>query len=259
MRHNLLEHLTEIGDRLDGAPVRLLFLDFDGTLTPLVDTPEQAHLSPAIRDVLRELVDRDPFGLAIISGRERADLHARVNVPGLIYAGNHGLEISGPGFLFIEPTAVACREALDDLADDLAIRLQPIAGALVEDKGLTLGIHYRQVAPGEHKEVHRIVQSALANPNRPFGMTEGARVHEIRPWVYWNKGTAVKWIQEKLGRQDALIIYIGDDVTDEDAFAALPDGITVKVGKSADTRAQYQLKGPAEVQQFLHWLASRSS
>jgi trehalose 6-phosphate synthase/phosphatase len=126
----------------------------------------------------------------------------------------------------------------------------------VENKGLTVSVHYRQVAAGDAEEVRSIVQSALASPDCPFHLTMGNKVYEIRPRVHWNKGTAVGWIKEQIGKPDALVIYLGDDMTDEDAFAAFPDGITAKVGIPSETIALYQMEGPAEVLRFLEWLES---
>jgi trehalose-phosphatase len=229
-------------------------LDFDGTLTPYVEDPATASLSPHMQRVLRSLAAQPRISLALISGRSRADVQARVNLPDLIYAGNHGLEISGPGCLFVEPTAAACCEALQALAADLARQVQPIPGAWVEDKGLTLSVHYRRVTAADVPEVRRLVDATLASGNHPFHLTPGNLVYEIRPRVAWNKGTAVGWIKEQLGKPDALVIYLGDDRTDEDAFAVLGEDITVKVGDGSATAARYQLAGPAEVRRFLEWL-----
>jgi trehalose-phosphatase len=194
--------------------------------------------------------------VAIVSGRERADLQARVGLPGLIYAGNHGLEISGPGFIFIEPTAVGYRECLQQLAEALVPRLKDIQGARVEDKGLTVSVHWRQAPAESAEEIRRIVHGALENTSHPFLLTTGDKVYDIRPRVYWHKGSAVHWIRERLGMQDALTVYVGDDATDEDAFAALPDDITVKVGEGSETAAVYHVRDPADVKQFLEWLAN---
>jgi trehalose 6-phosphate phosphatase len=135
--------------------------------------------------------------------------------------------------------------------------LQGIAGARVEDKGLTVSVHYRQVADAAVEDVRRAVHAVLAGSNHPFQLTSGDKVYEIRPRVYWNKGTAVEWIQEQLDQPGAQAIYVGDDTTDEDAFAALPEGITIKVGSALETAAQFRLQDPAEVCHFLEWLDDR--
>jgi trehalose 6-phosphate phosphatase len=253
----LFDATREVAEKVAQAPHLLLCLDFDGTLTPIVEDPATAYLSPQMQRVLRSLAGDERVSLAIISGRERADLQARVGIPGLIYAGNHGLEISGNGFIFVDPTAAACYMAIKELAVDLGEALEHIPGAFVEDKGLTLSVHYRQVAAADCEEVVRIVHAALANKKGAFLLTMGDLVHEIRPRVTGNKGTAVGWIQEQLRKPDALVIYVGDDATDENAFAAVPEGIAIKVGDSSETAAHFHLQGPGEVRRFLEWVASQ--
>jgi len=254
MSRPLLDSLPEIRERVVHAPHRLLCLDFDGTLARIEQHPAQASLSPALKRLLQNLTDEARTTVAIISGRERSDLSKRVSIPGAIYAGNHGLEISGPGFIFIEPTAAAAREALQQLADRLARRLEPIPGALAEDKGLTVSVHYRQTPSEMWEEVRQTVHAALAGSQHPFQLAAGDMIFDIRPRVYWNKSNAVGWIKEQLGHADALTIYVGDDTSDEDAFATLTDGITVKVGAAEETAAQFYLESQADVPGFLEWL-----
>jgi len=255
MKQPLLAHLPEIAPRLRAAGSLVLFLDFDGTLTPLMDDPSKVQLPPDMRQALQQLASQEGVTVGILSGRQRADVQERIAIPGLIYAGNHGLEISGPGMIFIEPTSVTWREPLQELAGQLAQRLQALAGVFVEDKGLTLSVHYRQAGEAVGEEVRRLVHGALERTTHPFVLTMGDKVYEIRPRVYWNKGTAARWILEQLNQPDPLIFYVGDDVTDEDAFSALPEGITVKVGGTAETTASYWLEDPTAVRVFLEWMA----
>jgi len=250
----LFDNLLEIGARIGCAPHILLCSDFDGTLAPIVAEPSAAGLSLPIRRVLQKLAACERISLAIVSGRELSKLRKHVSVPGLIYAGNHGLEISGDGFFFIEPTAASSIERLERLAADLGRRLQHIPGAIVEDKGLTLSIHDRLVAEEDRRKVFDIVCAAVRSARPALKLTAGNRVHEVRPQVEWNKGVAVRWIAEKISKPGSLLIYLGDDVTDEDAFAALPEGITVKVGNQRPTAAHYQLDGPQEALKFLEWV-----
>jgi trehalose 6-phosphate phosphatase len=254
----VFEHLTEIGRRIARARGLLLYLDFDGTLTHFQDVPAQVYLLPAVRETLRTLTCHERIALAIISGRTCVDLQARVGIDGAYYAGNHGLEISGPRCQFVEPTALASQEHVQKLADHLRIRLEPIKGAFVEDKGLSLSVHYRQAAPETAEEVRRQVHATLAGMSHPFQLTAGDKIYEIRPRLYWNKASAVNWIREQLNMPDALPIFLGDDGTDEDAFAALVEGITIKVGNfTSETAATYALEDPDEVHRFLKWLSDR--
>jgi trehalose-phosphatase len=247
--------VKDVGERIRQAPRCLLCLDFDGTLSQFVDDPADARLSPSMERALRAIAGHDTMSVAIISGRDRTDLHRLVDIPGLIYVGNHGLDISGPGYMFVEPTAASRTDELRALAQTLTAKLQGIEGVFVEYKGLTISVHYRQVPASGQDELRRIVHATLAGTSHPFVLGAGEKVHEIRPRVYWNKGTAVTWIRAQLGKPDALPIYVGDDTTDEDAFTALRDeGITVKVRTSPETAAHYTLEGPPDVRRLLEWL-----
>jgi trehalose 6-phosphate phosphatase len=249
-----MDCFDELRSKVRAAPALALFLDFDGTLVPLSDDPNRVTMPGPLRRILEELSSRKDCVVAIVSGRERADLQTRIAIPGLIYVGNHGLEISGPGFIFVEALAIGYREPIQKLAESLTPRIKPFEGAWVEDKGLTISVHWRRVAPTRAEELRRAIHSALESTSHPFLLTTGEKVYDIRPRVYWHKGEAVNWILEHYGRKDALPFYLGDDTTDEDAFVALPDAVTVKVGDAADTAANYYLRSPEEVGLFLEWL-----
>ncbi|MGH7450700.1 MAG: trehalose-phosphatase, partial [bacterium] len=223
-------------------------------LTPIVGRPNWATLSPEMKETLRALSRPKHTSLAIISGRALADVRARVGIESLIYAGNHGLEIQGPDFEFVEPTAAARQKALQQLSEHLAADLSCFHSVHVEQKGLTTSIHFRGARAEEVKKIKSIVGIKLATLPH-FLITKGKMVYEIRPCVAWNKGAAVHWISARLAKRKALAIYLGDDATDEDAFAALPEGITVKIGGTEPTAAQYRLDNTEQVQKFLFWLA----
>jgi len=251
MARPLFDDIDQVAARVAGAPHLIVFLDFDGTLAAIAQEPALAGLSPHMDRVLRALAEQPHVSLAILSGRERADLQSRIGIPGLTYAGNHGLEIQGHGFIFVEPTAAQCTEATKELAAAISRKIQGIEGALVEDKGLTLAVHYRLVPEDKVEELRRLVHSVLAASNHPFQLSTGDKVYEIRPRVYWSKGTAIDWIRQQLDKPGALPIYVGED---EDAFAVLPDGLTVKAGGAGETAARYSLADTAEVRKFLEWL-----
>ena len=249
-----LEHLSEIGSLLRAAPHILLFLDFDGTLAPIVEDPSLASMPPGTKEVLARFVDDPKFTLAIISGRALADLRLRLGFENVIYAGNHGLEISGPGLEFVEPRAAERLKSLGELARHLRARLHDIRGVEVENKVLSASVHFRRASATAIPEVRQAVDDAVVFEDNPFQVTEGRKVLEIRPRVNWDKGMAVRWIQQKSGRLGAVPLYLGDDSSDEDAFLALPDGITISVGKCKETSASYCLERQEEVLGFLTWL-----
>ena len=142
MTQPLFDVMHLVGDRIAQAAHRLLCVSYDGTLTHFAAMPEGAALSPQMDRVLQSLAGHEALTLAIFSGRDRTDLQSRVNLPGVIYAGNHGLEISGPGQLFVEPGAAARTEALQALAASLTTQLELIEGVTVEFKGLTISVHF---------------------------------------------------------------------------------------------------------------------
>jgi trehalose 6-phosphate phosphatase len=254
MARHLFDALPEVHRRIARAPHLLLGLDFDGTLAPIVPEPADAALSAETVLLLRELMDRDRTTVAILSGRSLGDVRQRVGLPGLIYAGNHGLEIAGPGFDFVEPDAATRQEALGAITRELAARLVPMAA--VEDKGLTASIHVRQTPTAFQSRVRHIVEATLAEHHELFHMTAGNMVYEIRPRVDWHKGAALRWIRQRIGVRYTAVVFLGDDLTDEDAFAALPGEITVRIGSAAATLANYHLANPDEVAVFLSRLTS---
>ncbi|MGH7596715.1 MAG: trehalose-phosphatase [bacterium] len=254
MSQPLFENLTEISNRLRTASHVFLFLDFDGTLTPIVEQPDKAQLPPETKDILTRLSRQNKISVAIISGRALVDVQARVGIDHLIYAGNHGLEISGPGIHFIHRQALARQEALQQLSAQLAVKLRHLTGVEVEQKGLTTSIHYRRAAAAEVDEVVKTIQALGVEVSSLFRLTTGKMIYEIRPRVDWHKGAAAYWIRAQLGYPNPLSIYLGDDATDENAFVALQQDITVKVGPAYVTTARYHLADPDEVRKFLRYL-----
>jgi trehalose 6-phosphate phosphatase len=252
----LFDHLSDIGPTLSAASRIFLFLDFDGTLAPIVEVPEAASMSPDIRQLLIRLSRKWRFSVGIISGRSLADLQDRVALPGLTYAGDHGFAIHGPGLNFVEPAAAERRGILHKLSREVESRLSHIEGVRVEHKALTASVHYRQARAGELEQIRAIVTETVGKAGDLFRITRGLKVLEIRPRVNWDKGKAARWILEGSGHPEALPVYIGDDVTDEDAFRALSTGITVRIGRHAETLAKYRLDSQKGVSGFLTWLAA---
>ncbi len=253
---SLFQDLAKVDDRIRAAARISLFLDFDGTLVPLRPNPAEVQLSEETRATLIRLMRNDRTVTTMISGRSLSDLCPRIGLDGIIYAGNHGMEISGRHLHFIEPSAEIRREELRALSARIAAGLRDVEGVFVEYKGLTSSVHYRSAAVRDLARIEAVVRGAVAMGPNLFRLESGKMIFEIIPRAFWNKGAAARWINEHLGDGGALSIYLGDDNTDEDAFCALPDGITVKVGAFAATSAKYHLTDPSAVQQFLDWLAN---
>lgn len=254
-RPSALDALPSILERLRGRPM-MVFLDYDGTLTPIVPRPEDAVLSDAMRARVRALAARVP--IAVVSGRDRMDVAARVGLPELAYVGSHGLDLAGPLGSGIRLERAA--EFLPDVdAAEAALRagLAGIPGALVERKRLSVAAHYRMVAEAERPRVAAVVEAVRAAHPR-LRRERGKAVFELRPDVAWDKGAAVRWLLERM-RPGGAGVYLGDDLTDETAFAALrDDGLGIAVGVTGrETAAAFALRDPDEVGVFLERLAAR--
>jgi trehalose 6-phosphate phosphatase len=237
----------------------LLGLDFDGTLTPIMPRPEDAALPRDAGDVLLSLSRRADTWIAILSGRALRDIAQKVGLDGAFYAGNHGLEITGPGVHRVHEQAEAARSLMAELSARLQHDLAAIPGAQLEDKGLTLSVHYRR-APDEHAERRSVATvEQLCAPFDELRVTHGKKVVEVRPAVDWHKGEALRFLRDTIARGAAPVptVFIGDDITDEDGFRQVgPDGYGIIVADPvpADTAAQAYLRSPAEVVEFLRQL-----
>lgn len=249
----LTEALDEVAARVRAAPHVLFCCDFDGALAPVYDNPAAATLSAEVRPLLAALAACPRATVTVVSGRSAADLRGRADLANVIVAGNHGLEIAGPGWEHVDPAVAETRPAVANLAAALAKRLEEVPGAVVEEKGLSVSVHFRHVAPEMQEAVRSAVHGVLSNSSHPFVLTIGRLVYDLRPRVYWDKGALVRWIANHVGHRDALAIFVGGDPTDEEAFHALPDGVTVRVGCCAETTAKYRLEGPDGVRKFLGW------
>ncbi|HUE44742.1 MAG TPA: trehalose-phosphatase [Aestuariivirgaceae bacterium] len=233
-----------------------IFLDYDGTLTPIVSRPELAVLDEPMRATLADLAET--FPAAIISGRDRANVEDLVGLRGMVYAGSHGFDIAGPGGLKREYEGAAkFVPALDEAEKLLNERLGGIEGVIVERKRYAIAVHYRLVADARVPAVEEAFDAVLGEVGT-LRRTAGKKVVEMRPQLAWHTGKAVLWLLEELGldRPDVLPVYIGDDETDEDAFAALAGrglGILVADGPQ-ETHAEYRLESPEAVGEFLRRL-----
>jgi len=259
----LFDVWNKVAQRLKSANHVLLLSDFDGTLTPIVDRPESTVLSEEATRLLRTVAKNRRYTVGVVSGRALVDLKGKVNVEGIIYAGNHGLEIEGFGSDFLDPVAEEMRPFLQLLSQALLATLRGIKGVFVENKGLTLSVHYRSVDDAEEtrvKDAFARVTDSLHVTGR-IRVTEGKKVYEIRPPVDWDKGKAIAWLiarcRETRGKGGALPVYLGDDLTDEDGFKVIEksNGISVFVGEqSFPSVARYFLKSPQEVIELLKML-----
>ncbi|BBY62221.1 trehalose-phosphatase [Mycolicibacterium helvum] len=232
----------------------LLFFDFDGTLSDIVADPAAAALVPGADDALKSLAALYP--VAVLSGRDLADIRSRVGISGLWYAGSHGFEVVAPDGSHQEnEVAAAAVPILDNAAKELAAELTGTPGVVVEHKRFAVAVHYRNAAPTAVAAVTAAVHRA--GGRHGLKVTSGRKVVELRPNIDWDKGKTLEWITEQVaGAGPSLPIYVGDDLTDEDAFdSVLHDGIGIVVRHNEDgdrsTAARFSLADPAHVREFI--------
>lgn len=253
------EQLDLIRERLQREPRVLVATDFDGTISDIVDHPEHAVLHPAAAAALAKLLQLQPqVRLAVLSGREVSDLTKRLglDVGRIICAGNHGLEVRGGQLSWDHPTVSSSQADVRLLESDLKHLLRTTPGAEIENKGASLTVHYRRVVAGHRAQLlARLDQVEIPSSLRRH---PGKMVVEFRPDVEWHKGFALRAILGLLGIPDQATVYLGDDVTDEDAFREFrTSGITIRVGTSdVETSARLRADGPADAAAFLAALAA---
>jgi len=260
MMQPLFQVWGKIAADLKTAPHVLLLSDYDGTLTPIVSRPEEALLSPEVREKFRLLAQKPWLSVGIVSGRSLAEVKKMVDVPGIFYAGNHGFEIEGPGINFTSPVASDARITVNNLVPALKAELGNIEGIIVEDKGMSLSVHYRLVKDSDFaaaETAFREVTEPLIEKGE-IRVTTGKKVWEVRPPVDWDKGKAVETIRGEIQKTrkiaELTTVYLGDDTTDEDAFRVLrpPDGLGIFIGgERPSSGAAYYLESPADVAGFL--------
>src|SRR6476620_8888981 len=189
--------LNLIDEIITGAAGKRLavFLDYDGTLAPIVSHPEDAWLPDSMRQTLRSLAARVP--VALLSGRDLDDIRGRVLVDGIVYAGSHGFDIAGAGGLRRELGA-AYLPVLDSAETELREALDEIPGAQLERKHFAVAGHYRNVSQEDAFKVELAVD-AVAARHRELRRINGKKVYELLPDIDWNKGKAVLWLLETLG------------------------------------------------------------
>ncbi|MEW5744602.1 MAG: trehalose-phosphatase [Nitrospirota bacterium] len=250
-----LDSVSEIAQKAAGKRLAV-FLDYDGTLTPIVETPDRAVMTEDMRQVITRLAQYCTVG--IISGRDLGDVRDKVAVGSAVYAGSHGFDISGPGGTMEGPAGIEeFLPVLDEAEEELSRGLGAVRGALVERKRFAIAVHYRRVAPEEVRTVEEVVDR-VASGYPQLRKTYGKKVFELRPSIDWDKGKALLSLLRTLGlgSEGVLPVYIGDDVTDEDAFRELRGrglGIVVR-DEPFETAAAYSLKDPGEVRELLRAL-----
>ena len=228
----------------------LLALGFDGILSPTVARPTEATLPEETRELLAKLAASRRVAIAFLSGRSLRDIQARVGLPDAFYVGNHGMEIRGPGLASSDGLAVSCRSDLVDALAFLARCTKRLRGVFIEDKGLAVTLHWRLADPRNAAALRELMEVIVRNHPR-LRIFTGEACWELRARASWHKGDALRQILSHLQLQSVDTIFIGDELTDEDAFLHLSAGLTFCIGDSATAPARYRLGPPAETAAFL--------
>jgi len=260
-----MKHLFKVWSTFEAAcraaSHLLLLADYDGTLTPIVAKPANAILSVSVREKLKKLAVKPDISLGVISGRELTETKSLVGIEGLYYAGNHGLEMEGPGLEYTgPPKAIFISVAMAEIAEKIKAALADVEGVIIQDKGLSLSVHYRLAAKDKEERIAAAVREAAAGwvkvgKIQVYGMK---KLWEIRPLLDWDKGKAVQAIvddvKKKLKLTSLLTVFLGDDTTDEDAFRVVrrPAGWSIYIGEeNRVSAAEYYLASPIEVEELL--------
>lgn len=237
-----------------------LFLDYDGTLTPIVNNPAKTKISASQKKILKALANCPNVRVAIVTGRSLPFIKGKIRIKSLIYMGNHGLEYEGPSMKHVHPTAAAIKHKMKEAALELRKTLKNFRGIIVEDKTFTLSVHYRALAEEKIMLARELVYRVIAPylKSRIMTVRRGKKVWEIRPVTDWNKGKMVLWTLARfLAKSPKKIVpfYFGDDETDEDVFRILgKKGIGIRITQNPEepSFAKYYLKSPDDVYRVLN-------
>jgi trehalose 6-phosphate phosphatase len=241
-----------------------VFLDYDGVLTPIVDRPEDAVMSDGMREVVQALARRCP--VCVVSGRDRPVVQQLMGVGDLVVAGSHGFDIWSPQEGTIaHDAATGFDDLISEVRDRLRAEVGSIPGVVIEPKRASVAVHYRLAVPEHHARVTAVVDELLDEYSGRLKLTPGKMVYEFQPNIDWHKGKAVLHLLQTLDldADDVVPLYLGDDITDEDAFKALTGrGVGIIVGHPDDpevanrpTAADFVLASTGEVKRFLSTLA----
>ncbi len=248
----LSAYRPEIQKRVRNAPKVLLFLDYDGTLVPIRPTPELARLSPGRKKILAGLTRLAAFNVGILTGRSLKDIRKAVKIPRLFFAANYGLAIEVPKKRWVHPEAKRKSFLLKKMLPRLRKLGLEFRGVRIEDKTLTVAVHYRQYK-GRPGVLKNRLEEIIRARSKPFKLNTGKKIFEVYPTVKWDKGRALLKVERLLGhRRASLAIFFGDDCADEEAFRRMrPRDISVAVGRSKKTAARYFCQNSSEVARFL--------
>ncbi len=259
----LLKNIHDIDERIHASKRIILLTDYDGTLTPIRESPDLAILSEEVRQLLVQFSSHKTFFLGIITGRSLKQIKKLVNIQKILYVANHGVEVEGPGVLYTSSEAQQSRYVLKHIYSHLLKSLRDCKGIYIEDKGLSLSFHYRAINNADDIQDAIGIFNGITKPfldRKMIFIVAGKMVYEIRPPVKWNKASTIQWLLGEYFHlpyaKDTLLFYMGDDKPDIEVFSSLKgSGVTIFVGNPSDTsEADYYVNSPEEVKVFLEHL-----
>ena len=233
----------------------LVLCDFDGTLCEFDPDPHAVWLPASIRDALNAIA-ASGASVALVSGRRLADIRARADLGDhAYYAGFHGLEMQGDGTKFLHPDAAEARDLVQSIVAAMTPEIRALGGVFLENKELSVVVHFRAATTDVQLRVQEIVDRH-ALPHVQSGrlrIMRGSSARELMPNLRWSKGTAAAWICDRVERRHgpAWPVYIGDDVTDEDAFEFVKGRGLGVAASDRVSRADVKVDGPAAVEALL--------
>ena len=255
---NFLKHIDKIKKRISNKENIILLFDFDGTLSPIVEHPDDAVLPEKWRKYLTELDSKANLKIGIVTGRAYSDVEKRLGLEDVLIAANHGCEIWKAGKQIFKK-GDEHKVDIDRFGRLVDEEFANIAGLIIEKKDYSIAVHYRMVKSSLQDAVIDAfirISEELIDDNR-FEIMRGKKLLEIRPKDFWDKGKAVTWISENYA-PDSYICYFGDDVTDEDAFKAVGNkGLTVMVGQCTGSFAEYYIDEIEDAKILFDYLLSR--
>jgi trehalose 6-phosphate phosphatase len=245
-----------LASRLPEREELLLCLEFDGTLAVPGETPDEATIRPEMRAAVAELHSRPSVTVAVTSGRPLDDVRTRVDLPGVTYAGNHGLELRTEGVRNVHPVAETYRPDVDHVCEELRDDFADEANVAVEHRGQTLAVHHRRVPDSRVPAVWKAVARAVGEfASGTLAVREGDGEVEVRPAVAWDRGSVVSSLLDE--RAACLPVFVGDARTDEAGFRAVErDGVGVRVGDAEEraTAATEFVRDADEATALVEWL-----
>jgi trehalose 6-phosphate phosphatase len=241
----------------------LIALDRDGTIVPYASRPEEAIVDDKLHGLISDLSTCPGVDVAIISARSSAQLKGDFDGAGVILAGNYGMEVLFPdGRECIQPHAIGAVASLKGARDELFQRVDADSGAILEDHGYSLCLHWHKVPLSRRDELHQAVLS-IADHFVDLKFRRLPTSYEVLPSIPWDKGFGLSYIASTLSGppENRLVFFAGDTEADSPAFTWTNEqgGISIRVGHGENLGAIYRVDRPQDLLDMLEYIVKRRS